>query len=84
MWKLIVKTAMAMKTLSRRVMHLVAIAALLAMPHALQAQRDAAPGAQGDSVRVRLVDVDLRAAIQSLAPYIDRPVIFAGVAGDAK
>src|SRR5665213_2536365 len=32
--------------------------------------------AVGDSVTVRLVDVDIRTAIQSLAPYLDRPVAF--------
>ena len=31
---------------------------------------------RGDSVAVRLLDVDLRAAVQALAPYLDHPVIF--------
>jgi general secretion pathway protein D len=31
---------------------------------------------KGDSVTVRLLDVDVRAAVQSLAPYLDRPVVF--------
>ena len=31
---------------------------------------------QSDSVSVHLSDVDLRAAVQALAPYLDRPVIF--------
>ena len=30
----------------------------------------------GDSVSIRLMDVDLRAAIQILTPYLDRPVAF--------
>lgn len=34
---------------------------------------------QGDSVSVHLSDVDLRAAVQALAPYLDRPVIFGAV-----
>jgi general secretion pathway protein D len=44
-------------------------------------QRDSTVSPHGDSVRVRLVDVDLRAAIQSLAPYLDRPVVFSGITG---
>lgn len=31
----------------------------------------------GDSIHVHLIDVDLRSAVQALAPYLDRPVIFA-------
>ena len=31
---------------------------------------------QNDSVTVRLVDTDLRLAVQMLAPYLDKPVIF--------
>jgi type II secretory pathway component GspD/PulD (secretin) len=34
---------------------------------------------QGDSVSVRFVDVDLRAAVAALAPYLDRPVVFGAV-----
>lgn len=30
----------------------------------------------GDSINVHLIDVDLRSAVQALAPYLDRPVIF--------
>lgn len=30
----------------------------------------------GDSVSIHLSDVDLRAAVQALSPYLDRPVIF--------
>ncbi|MCG8468065.1 MAG: hypothetical protein MJB57_07615 [Gemmatimonadetes bacterium] len=30
----------------------------------------------GDSVRIRLIDVDVRSAVQALAQYIDRPVVF--------
>lgn len=30
----------------------------------------------GDSVSIHLTDVDLRAAVQALSPYLDRPVIF--------
>jgi len=53
-------------------------------PHLLRAQRatprdtGAAAGvtAGRDSVTVHLVDADLRAVVQALAPYLDRPVIF--------
>jgi type II secretory pathway component GspD/PulD (secretin) len=34
---------------------------------------------RGDSVSVRLVDVDLRAAVSALGPYLDRPVVFGAV-----
>ena len=37
---------------------------------------DSAVTTRGDSVVIRLVDVDLRAAVQSLAPYLDLPVVF--------
>jgi general secretion pathway protein D len=33
-------------------------------------------GRKGDSITVRLLDVDLRAAVQTLAPYMDRPLVF--------
>jgi len=62
----------------------------VANPHAVAAQnptplpRDTAGRAapvlpRGDSVSVHLIDVDLRAAVQALAPYVDRPVIFGAV-----
>jgi general secretion pathway protein D len=41
--------------------------------------RDSAAGAHGDSVSIHLVDVDVRAAVQSLARYLDRPVVFGTV-----
>jgi general secretion pathway protein D len=34
-----------------------------------------------DSVSIRLVDVELRAAVQALSQYMDRPVVFSGAAG---
>ncbi|HEV7706193.1 MAG TPA: secretin N-terminal domain-containing protein [Gemmatimonadaceae bacterium] len=60
---------------------LMAVAIAIAMPLTARAQRDSSLAVHGDSVRVRLIDVDVRAAIQSLAPYLDRPVIFAGISG---
>ncbi|HEX5180125.1 MAG TPA: secretin N-terminal domain-containing protein [Gemmatimonadaceae bacterium] len=38
----------------------------------------------GDSVRIHLVDADLRAAVQALAPYLDRPVVFGPMAAGAR
>ena len=46
-------------------------------PSVLAAQRpDSAVVQRNDSIVVRLVDVDVRAAIQALAPFLDRPVVF--------
>jgi type II secretory pathway component GspD/PulD (secretin) len=45
----------------------------------LEAQQDAAVAAHNDSITVRLVNADLRTAIQALAPYLDRPVMFGSV-----
>jgi general secretion pathway protein D len=46
-----------------------------------QAQQDSLVSERGDSITVRLVDVDLRAAVQALSRYMDRPVVFSGAAG---
>ncbi len=46
------------------------------------AQRDSLVTSAGDSVRVRLIDVDFRAAVQALAQYLDRPVVFGAVSGN--
>jgi general secretion pathway protein D len=37
--------------------------------------------ARGDSVTIQLVDADLRSAVQALSRYMDRPVVFSGMAG---
>jgi len=55
------------------------IALALGAPSVIAAQRDSSIVAKGDSVSVRLVDVDLRAAVQALAQYLDRPVVFGSV-----
>ena len=44
-----------------------------------RAQRDTTVVAEGDSVTIRLIDVDVRAAIQVLSRHLDRPVIFGAV-----
>jgi len=68
--------------MNRGVMAGIAVAAMIGAPSGSRAQRVDSPiSPSGDSVRVRLVDVDLRAAIQSLAPYLDRPVVFSGITG---
>ena len=58
----------------------------LTMGPSLRAQQPAARDsggrvtpAHGDSVTINLVDVDLRAAVTTLAPYLDRPVSFGAV-----
>lgn len=54
---------------------LLALAILAAVP-----QENPVPTV-GDSVEVRFVDVELRAAVQALSRYLDRPVLFAGLPG---
>ena len=62
---------------------MVLLAALLAAsastPTAAQ-QRTPQVQEQGDGVSINLIDTDLRAAIQVLSAYMDRPVLFSGVA----
>ncbi len=56
----------------------------LGHPRCLRAQRaDSSVVVRRDSVAVRLVDVEVKAAIQALSPYLDRPVIF-GAIGDGR
>ena len=52
----------------------------LAQAGVLGAQQDTAVVMQRDSVTIRLIDVDIRAAIQALARHLDRPVIFGAIA----
>lgn len=60
---------------------LYALAAMLVASGTSRAQQDSLVTERGDSVSVRLVDVDLRAAVQALSRYMDRPVVFSGAAG---
>jgi len=55
------------------------LAASVSRPAAAQ-QRAPQVQEQGDGVSINLIDTDLRAAIQVLSPYMDRPVLFSGVA----
>ena len=62
---------------------LLAIALLLAAStnpaRAVAQEPDSAIVVRNDSVSIRLVDVEVRAAVQALAQYLDRPVVFGGM-----
>src|SRR6185312_10863006 len=45
---------------------------------------DSSISVRGDSVSVHLVDADLRAAVESLAPFLDRPVAFGSAVPGAR
>lgn len=60
---------------------LLVAAVLFAVPVMLRAQAEPAVTSRGDSVMIRLVDVELRAAVQMLGMYLDRPVVFGGMGG---
>ncbi len=51
------------------------------VPAAGHAQQDSLVLARNDSVMVRLVDVELRTAVQALARYLDRPLVIGNVTG---
>jgi general secretion pathway protein D len=55
------------------------LAALAVPAGPLGAQQDTVVVAHGDSVTIRLIDVDIRAAIQVLSRYLDRPVMFGAI-----
>ncbi|HEU4722062.1 MAG TPA: secretin N-terminal domain-containing protein [Gemmatimonadaceae bacterium] len=57
-----------------------ALATMAALPVTARAQRPA-PAAKQDSVTIRLVNTELRAAVQLVAQYLDRPVLFSGPGG---
>lgn len=61
----------------RGLIFMVCIGCFFARPAA--AQDDSLVSVQGDSVSVRLVNVDLRLAIQALARFLDRPVVLAQI-----
>ena len=58
-----------------------ALLILVLCASAAGAQQDSLVAERGDSVTVHLVDVDLRAAVQALSRYMDRPVVFSGAPG---
>ncbi len=61
----------------RYVVIVFALVATAAWPSDIAAQaRDSAVSLRHDSVSVHLVDADIRAAVEALAPYLDKPVGF--------
>jgi general secretion pathway protein D len=58
----------------KRRLSLRGLLALLVVPFALGAQ-------QQDSVVIRLVNTELRAAVQVMSQYLDRPLVFSGAGG---
>jgi len=64
----------------KRAMRTLMAGLALTGPSAVGAQ-DSAITVRNDSVMIRLVDVDLRAAIHSIARYLDRPVVFGALNG---
>lgn len=75
---------MVMATAGTRINARVWVGVALAMALSLSkpaAAQEPATSTRGDSVSIRLVDVDLRSAVQALSRYMDRPVVFSGAAG---
>jgi len=63
----------------------IVLAVAVAQPHDIHAQvRDSAVSLRNDSVSVHLVDADIRAAVEALAPYLDKPVGFGGAVPGAR
>jgi general secretion pathway protein D len=56
-------------------------AVIVSPPMRAHAQSDSLASTRNDSVTIRLVDVELRAAIQVLARYLDRPLAIGNVMG---
>jgi len=62
-----------------------ALAAIALASGYANAQRpDSLVSTRGDSITVHLVDTDLRAAVEALAPFLDRPVAFGGAVPGAR
>jgi general secretion pathway protein D len=68
-----------MTPLQRSICIALTLGAVVLAGHPLSAQQDTAVVVRGDSVTIRLVDVDIRAAIQALSRYLDRPLIFGAI-----
>jgi general secretion pathway protein D len=60
---------------------LLALPAALALVDPLHGQEAEPVLLRNDSVTIRLVEVELRAAVQAMSRYLDRPVIFGALAG---
>jgi general secretion pathway protein D len=59
----------------------IALAMLASFAGAAGAQQDSLVSAHGDSVSVRLVDVDIRSAVQAMGRYLDHPVLYGASSG---
>lgn len=70
----------AVQPLTRQFLAVAALAVVI-VSHAARAQTDSVAQLPGDSLVIHLVDVDLRAAVQVLGRYIDRPVVIGNIAG---
>jgi general secretion pathway protein D len=69
----------------RRALVVIALAVTVARPPVAQAQvSDSAVSLRHDSVSVHLVDADVRAAVEALAPYLDKPVGFGSAVPGAR
>lgn len=60
---------------------MVALATVLSIEPRLALAQDRPVTTRGDSVSIRLIDVELRSAVQMLGQYLDRPVLFTGGTG---
>ena len=58
-----------------------AMVVALVTARSLSAQQPVVVPIAGDSVSIRMVDVELRVAIQLLSQYLSRPIVFGGIAG---
>jgi general secretion pathway protein D len=68
----------------RRALIVLSIAIVARPPSADAQTRDSAVLLRHDSVSVHLVDADVRAAVEALAPYLDRPVGFGSAVPGAR
>jgi general secretion pathway protein D len=53
---------------------------LMICPVAAEAQQDSLVLVRNDSVTIRLIDADLRLALQAIGRYLDRPIVFGTMA----
>ena len=57
------------------------LGAVVILSQVARAQTDSVALLRGDSIVIHLVDVDLRAAVQVLGRYVDRPIVIGNIAG---
>jgi len=69
----------------RHLLEALLLSSLVVSARVVQAQRgDSTVLTRHDSITVRLVDVDVRAAVEALAPFLDRPVVFGSNVSNAR